>query len=139
MSRFLSPLHLARTGPREAVLLADFRYSSDIADAVITAPEGFVIDGASVPRAAWSIVRPFGRTLRASVIHDRLYDTRGRWPGELFVVVGADTGEEARKLADDIFREAMRVDAAEPWNVTWFQREGSYRAVRTFGREAWET
>ena len=139
MSRFLSPLHLARTGPREAVLLTDFRYSSDIADAVITAPEGFVIDGASVPRAAWSIVRPFGRTLRASVIHDRLYDTRGRWDPAMFAVLGTDTGEEARELADDIFREAMRVDRGPPWNITWFQREGSYRAVRTFGREAWET
>lgn len=139
MSRFLTPLHHSRTGPREAVLLADFRYSSDLADAVITVPEGFVHDGASVPRVAWPIVRPFGRTLRAAVIHDWLYDKRGLWPAEIYVIVGDDTGEAARELADDIFWEAMRVDAAPPWNVTWLQREGSYRAVRKFGRKAWET
>ena len=139
MSRFLSSLHQSRTGPREAVLLTDFRYSSDLADAVITVPEGFVYDGASVPRAAWNIVRPFGRTLRASVIHDWLYDQRGRWDPAMFAVLGDDTGEGAREIADAIFREAMRVDRVPPWNVTWFQREGSYRAVRTFGREAWET
>jgi len=128
MSQFLSPLHHWRTGPREAVLLADFRYASDIADAVITVPEGFVYDGASVPQAAWSIVRPFGRTLRASVIHD--------W---LFVAQEIGGRRIPRKLADDIFREAMKVDSGPPWNVTWFQREGSYRAVRAFGKEAWET
>ncbi len=139
MSRFLSPLHHSRTGPREAVLLAGFRYSSDIAAAVITVPEGFIYDGASVPRAAWNIVRPFGRTLRASVIHDWLYDRRGRWDATMRAVLGTDTGETARKLADDIFREAMKADRKPPWRVTWFQREGSYRAVRTFGREAWET
>lgn len=139
MSRFLSPLHHWRTGPREAVLLADFRYSSDVAGAVIAVPEGFVYDGASVPPAAWSIVRPFGRTLRAALIHDWLYDRRGRWDQAMLAVLGTDTGEAARKLADDIFREAMRVDRRPPWRVTWFQREGSYRAVRAFGREAWET
>jgi hypothetical protein len=139
VSRFLSPLHLARTGPREAILLADFRYSSDIAQAVITAPEGFGIDGASVPRVAWSFVSPFGRILRATVIHDLLYDTRGRWEAVMRAILGTDTGEAARKLADDIFWEAMKVDRVPPWNVTWFQREGSYRAVRAFGREAWET
>ena len=139
MSKFLSKRDQRRTGPREAVLLADFRYSSDIANTVITVPADFVYDGASVPRAAWNIVRPFGRTLRASVIHDWLYHTRGRWDPAMFAVLGTDTGEEARLLADDIFREAMKVDRVPPWGVTWFQREGSYRAVRTFGREAWET
>ena len=139
MSKFLSALDQRRTGPREAVLLADFRYSSDLADAVITVPKGFIYDGASVPPPAWSIVRPFGRTLRASLIHDWLYDQRGRWNAAMRAVLGTDTGESARKLADDIFREAMKADRKPPWRVTWFQREGSYRAVRTFGRKAWET
>ena len=129
MSRFLSDLDHRRTGPREAILLAPFSYQSDLAGgAIIIVPEGFVYDGASVPRAAWSIVRPFGRTLRASVIHDWLYTVKR---------IRYLTVDQA--LADAIFREAMQVDAAPPWGVTWFQREGSYRAVRQFGREAWET
>ena len=139
MSRFLTSLHHSRPSPCEGILLADFLYSSDLAGVVILVPKGFVHDGASAPWGTWNIIRPFGRTLRAAVIHDFLYDTRGRWNKAMRAVLGTDTGEAARALADDIFREAMWVDRNPPWNVSWAQRNGAYRLVRQFGREAWET
>lgn len=133
MSRFLFHLDQRRTGPREAVLLREFHYESDLADAIIVVPVGFLYDGASVPRVFWNIVGPFGRVLRASVIHDWLYTVkRIELSPDNFLIVD-------QKLADDIYLEALYVDREPPWNITWFQRNGAYRAVRNFGGEAWRT
>ena len=44
---------------------------------VIEVPKGFVSDGASVPRWAWSLVEdPFGGCLEAAIVHDWLYRNR---------------------------------------------------------------
>lgn len=89
-----------------------FRYVSSFG--VITVPEGTETDGASIPRAFWSILSPFGEWFAPAVIHDFLYS-----PANL---------EYTRAEADEIFREAM-------FNVgiPWPKRELIYRAVRLFG------
>jgi hypothetical protein len=39
---------------------------------LIEVPQGFVTDGASVPRVFWSVLPPWGRYSRAAVLHDLL-------------------------------------------------------------------
>jgi hypothetical protein len=43
----------------------------------VCVPEGFVSDGASVPRWFWRMLPPFGLYLRAAILHDWLY--RSGW------------------------------------------------------------
>ena len=62
---------------------------------LIEVPAGFIFDGASIPRAAWTLlgVTPFdGRIIHAAVIHDWLYSTRQR----------------SRKTSDKIFKRIMK-------------------------------
>jgi len=88
---------------------------------ILTVPEGFESDGASVPRILWSTVSPRVDpvTLRGAVAHDFLYR---RHPAGW-----------TRCEADALFREIIQADGA-----------GSLRAwkawlgVRLFGRKAWE-
>lgn len=57
-------LYTRTEGYLDEVLLEDFTAHG------ITVPRGFVFDGASTPRALWSIVPPFKRTKKAACIHD---------------------------------------------------------------------
>ena len=66
---------------RTVRLLADFAYV-DPAGVVWDAPAGWEVDGASIPRAFWSVIGgPLsGKYRRASVIHDVACDRRaGDW------------------------------------------------------------
>lgn len=46
-------------------------------------PAFFWFDGSTVPRFAWGLIAPGGRTRAAGALHDYLYDTKGRgWYGE---------------------------------------------------------
>lgn len=42
-------------------------------ESIITIPEGFVYDMATVPKWLWSIIRPFNDALFGTLIHDYLY------------------------------------------------------------------
>ena len=57
-------LYTRTDGWEHEVLTEDFVYHS------ITVPQGFRFDGASTPRALWSVVPPFKRTKKAACIHD---------------------------------------------------------------------
>lgn len=88
-------------------------------DHVITVPEGFETDAASVPRWAWSIFPPTGKYLEAAIIHDWLYSSQkigGEWI--------------TRKEADQIFYEAMTELDIKLWR-RWL----IYRAVRLGGHK----
>ena len=83
----------------------------------VTIPTGFETDGASIPRAFWNILQPFGPYFPAAILHDFLYSK------------GSDNHFQTdREEADYLFKEAM-------FNVGigWVQRETIYRAVRLFG------
>jgi len=85
---------------------------------IINVPKGFVTDGASIPRACWSIIgSPFtGKYKRAAMVHDWLYH-------ELTTT---------RIYADRIFLEIMQERKVSLW-----KRLSMYRAVRTFGWIPW--
>ena len=90
---------------------------------VYTIPDGFVSDGASIPRAAWSAVGgPLsGRYRRAAVLHDYLMS------------VGS------HERAHAVFRRAMLADGVDPeqaelfYNAvtaaTWWTRLGALRRL----------
>lgn len=80
----------------------------------IVVPAGFVTDGASIPRWAWSLVGgPMsGRYVWAAVIHDYLYVKH----------------LVKRNVADWIFWDAMRVSG-----VSFWKRRAMHFAVRVGG------
>jgi hypothetical protein len=79
----------------------------------IIIPEGFMFDGASIPKYLRWRFDPFDpRWIRAACIHDRLYYTH----------------EKPRKICDKILREVMLEDGS-PKRTAW---EFYYR-VRLFG------
>ena len=79
-------------------------------------PAGFKTDFASVPRAFWRILPPWGEYMLATVAHDFMY-ADGRW---------------GRKAADRVFLHMMKRLGVEPW-----KRRVMYLAVRWFGGVAW--
>ncbi len=81
-------------------------------------PPGFRFDGASVPRAFWWLIRPFGpNVVMAALVHDCLY-AHG---------LGCRRAE-----ADRIFLRLL-----EHEGMGRIRRELAYWAVRAFGRRAW--
>jgi hypothetical protein len=85
--------------------------------AFVVVPAGFMTDGASVPRALWSVFPSWGTYSRAAVVHD-------------FVVHLINTGQPhplalTRAAADKLFMEAMKV-----CQTGWFTRHCLYLGVR---------
>jgi len=110
MNKFLDPLEV-RLLPdgRRRKLLIPLRY---MGDELITVPEGFITDYASVPRIFWNIIPPSGRYARAAVLHDYLYK-------ELIY---------DRLKCDQILLEAMKALNVAPW-----KRQVMFLAVRAGG------
>jgi len=82
----------------------------------IEVPSGFLFDGASIPRLAWTIigVTPFdSRIIHAAVIHDWLYSTRSL----------------SRKFSDDVFKRIMKSEG----RLNRLSISIIYRAVRIGG------
>ncbi len=101
-----------RRGSRVFRITTRFRYHSSLG--LIEVPAGTETDGASVPRAFWTIFEPFGEYFGAAVIHDFLYSPENH--------------EYDRWESDIIFKEAMFNSG-----VPWHKREPIYHAVRMFG------
>lgn len=98
----------------------------------ITAPEGMVSDGASIPRIAWRYIDPEDPCiLFASIVHDYLYSAKG------CVEIVKDGFAHAvmltRAQADKILIEAMAASGAR-----WDQQKAVYAAVRLFGGGHWK-
>lgn len=92
MGNFLNELHI-RPRPGQHMwwmLTKPLTYKRD--DLMITVPDGFCTDLASVPRLLWSIFPPYGRYTEASVIHDYCYCSKYRI---------------TRKEADQLFYDIM--------------------------------
>ena len=103
----------------KAVLMQDYIYSINGYD--IKVFKGFVTDGASVPHSLQWLYNPFGKYIKAAVIHDYLYSTYN------------NTGIN-RTLADKIFIFIMKETGVD--NRT---RRKFYTAVRCFGEPSWKT
>jgi hypothetical protein len=82
-----------------------------------TVPKGVKTDGASVPRAFWSIMPPLSNYTNAAIVHDWLYQTKRI---------------DNRKIVDKIFLYAMAYLGVSRW-----KRNIMYRAVRMFGGFVW--
>ena len=123
MSSFTDPLIIIDEGGEDFTLAERFRYrvgglnSNEIVDV----PKGFRTNFASVPRIFWNIIPPDGKHGKAAVVHDYLYSTHG-----LF-------GRYSRQRCDEIFLEAMEV-----LGVGAIKRNIMFRAVRWFGKSAWD-
>ena len=78
-------------------------YIGDVADGRwVHIPEGYLTDGASVPRLFWSIIPPWGRYGQAVVVHDFLCEY-------LSITVNGVPTSITRQQADEILGEAMAV------------------------------
>lgn len=84
---------------------------------LVTVPEGFETDYASIPQALWAVLPPVGRYDRAAVLHDYLYVHNG----------------VERSVADAILNEAMEVAG-----VSRVQRWIIYSGVRIGGWVPWK-
>ncbi|MEJ6457281.1 DUF1353 domain-containing protein [Fusobacterium nucleatum] len=103
----------------KAVLMQDYIYSINEYD--IKVFKGFVTDGASVPHSLQCLYNPYGKYIKAAVIHDYLYSTYN------------NTGIN-RTLADKIFNFIMKETGVD--NRT---RRKFYLAVKYFGETSWKT
>lgn len=79
-------------------------------------PAGYKTDFATVPKAFWSIIPPIGRSNRAALLHDYLYDNR----------IGS------RIFADQLFKKILLEDG-----VGKLKAEIMYLGVRIGGRKWW--
>ena len=103
----------------------------------IVAPAGFLYDGASVPRWAWTAsgITPAGPVLAAATIHDLLYANHGL-PPEAYCELRDGKWEPLHRFwtraeADAMFREILeRTNLYAAWQVA-----AAYVAVRIGGRK----
>ena len=95
---------------------------------MITVPEGYITDLASVPRFCWIFIAPFD-VARAAVIHDILYEKIN----VAFKAKKLHKISPYRRIADKVFLEGMK--SAFPNQPNW-KIYACYYAVRWFGWSA---
>ena len=93
-------------------------------DRWVYVPAGYLTDGASVPRALWSLIPPWGRYGQAAVVHDIVCEY-------LSITVDGEPVRVTREQCDQILLEAMTV-----LGVPAFQRQAIYQAVSLYRRVA---
>lgn len=85
------------------VVKRDFIYRLDgTGMSTVKVPRGYLTDGATVPRAFWSLVPPWGKYGQACVLHDYLCEYPFYDDGNTRRVI-------VRKEVDQIFNEAMQI------------------------------
>ena len=117
MGIFKGDLVLKKYTPYSYKLVKPISYTTNKGKEWIV-PIGFLTDGASIPKIAWSIVgSPLtGRYTKAAVVHDQFY-----------ALVNVK-----RSYADKIFLEAMK-----ELKVGWLKRKTMYWAVRLYSWTIW--
>jgi hypothetical protein len=108
-------------------------YAPSDGSGLICIPKGFVTDLASIPRLFWTLLPPDGPWVKAAVIHDYLYYTKGSglWKGHPRSISRAK--DYTRPEADWILRDAMK-----DRHVDGFGRNAIYFAVRFGGQHGWD-
>lgn len=99
-------------------LLAPLRFYSCIVNAWVEAPQGFVTDGASIPRAPLLFLLAGGKANEAGYIHDALYTSR-RYPRdtcdkilrEMVIAMGYD-----ETLANEFYL-GVRIGGGSHWDL----------------------
>ena len=110
-------LKVQRLGEDAWELLEDFTLATD--KYIVTVKKGFDFDGASIPKALWSVIgSPMdGKYVPGAVIHDGLYAS----------------GILKREDADQVFLDLMSLDG-----VSYTKRYAMYWAVRSCGGISWK-
>lgn len=103
------------TDPEQFILNKELKYRG--ARDIFIVPKNFITDFASVPKLLWSIFPPYGKHLKAAVLHDFLYVVH----------------MVSRKDADGLFYRTMKESG-----VTWRARP-MWQAVRLFGGKAFNS
>ncbi len=107
----------------------------------IVVPEGFVYDGASVPRLLWTVtgMTPDGLIRAAALLHDFIYRHKGWLPNGSYQMFDVQTKQWKdlsapwpRETADRLFARVMRESG-----VSSFKRKLAYRAARLLGWFCW--
>lgn len=93
---------------------------------LFTINQGFIYDGASVPRWARWLIERDGVHREAALIHDWLYECEGT------AYLDEEMFHYTRKDADQIFRECLKFKSLASWKVFLM-----YNAVRIGGRFVW--
>lgn len=119
MSTFTTPCRVELVGVYKFKLLEPFEYhiGEYPSTTIISVPEGYVTDFASIPRIVWPIVSPIDEYAKAAVVHDWLH-VRGYFD---------------RATTDNIFNEAMIVLDVPKW-----KRLLVYNSVKYFSYHAWK-
>ncbi len=100
-------------------------------------PEGYVNDGASVPRPLWWFIRPDGLIRAAALLHDYIYEHKGKLPKNTHQILKDGVWIDAsytwtRNDADRLFCRVMREAG-----VSKFKRRAAYYAVIVGGFFYW--
>lgn len=83
----------------------------------INVPAGYLTDGASVPRAFWSLIPPWGKYGQAAVVHDIVCEY-------LSITKHGCPYRVSRAFCDDLLLHAM-----EALGVPWLTRQAIHKAV----------
>jgi len=119
MARYLTELRTKILDDGKWKIVNPLVYGSDMVGFIVV-PEGFITDFASVPRIPIIYAMVGNCSHRAAVIHDYLYR------------IGAEP-DVTRKIADDVFYEAMGVKNIPRWRK-WMMWAG----VRIGGHGAYK-
>lgn len=115
---------LVRTEDGRHFTLAEelhFTRPAEVGGETITVPMGAETDGASIPRAAWDILPPFGAYWLAAVCHDWLYRGTQRsrsecdlilWEGMVALGVPRETARVIYNAVDQAGGRAFQTDRA---------------------------
>lgn len=122
MSKIPQPRAIPLNDNGEWVLTRDYKLDGFIV------PKGFIFDGASIPRAFWTIlnITPIGWHMPASLIHDYLYRNTG------VVTRHGKVSHYSKYMADKEFHRLLRRLNVRSWHASL-----CYSAVKVFGFKAW--
>lgn len=110
----------------EKALGADYVYKPWINETFeVCVKPGFICDGASSPRFAWTLTGFLPRGIHdpAALLHDQLYQDKGIHNGQSYT----------RKQADQIFLKMLKECGVKSWHARI-----AYLAVRACGQFYWK-
>lgn len=110
---------------RKWTISRDWSFSLDGQEYLI--PEGFVFDGASIPKYFWNWLSPVGILLVPGLVHDYMYANEGLLKKDRTM-----TAKKTQKECDEIFRD-VAIDINGFKIINWI----AYYALRAFGWVAW--
>lgn len=124
---YLQPLELNNPSkPRQWRLLEDYALGGFVA------PQGFIFDGASVPKVVWNVVSPTGILFLPAIFHDFAYRH-----GLLLSDPDRAEVKVSRRFADELLRDLALELHGDAWRARMRIRT-AYRSVRMFGGLSWQ-